>query len=126
MLYTVLSGNSKDGYVVKDNKTKEKSKIDLDTLKNGVLKGLVSNAHIGPSGKLVVDLEKKEKSNGTKKLKCKVSGTDGNVFALMSTVSRFMKQNGLGDKIETMRTRVYAAKSYDDALNIMNEYVELV
>ena len=61
----------------------------------------------------------------TKKPKCKLTGTDGNVFALMGKVSRTLKETKLPDQAKEMVSRVVQSHSYGEALAIMQEYVEV-
>ena len=59
------------------------------------------------------------------KPKVKWVGEDGNVFAIMGRCSRALKEAGMADKAKEMRERVMnGAGSYDEALCIMQEYVE--
>ena len=60
-----------------------------------------------------------------KKPKCKLVGTDGNVFNLIGTVSRVLKKAHLSDQVEEMQNRCFCAGSYDEALVIMSEYVDI-
>ena len=59
------------------------------------------------------------------KVKCKLVGTDGNVFVLIGKVSRTLKRAGMPDKAKEMSERCFSAKSYYEALAIMQEYVEV-
>jgi hypothetical protein len=59
------------------------------------------------------------------KPKCKLIGTDGNVFSLAAKVEQCLKKNGMGDKAIKMKERVFKATSYDQALLIFMEYVEV-
>jgi len=59
------------------------------------------------------------------KPKCKLIGTDGNIFALMGTVSKCLKQNGMGDKVAEMIKRVTSSESYDAALIVLMDYVDV-
>lgn len=56
---------------------------------------------------------------------CKLLGTDGNVFALLSRVSDCLRRNGQGVRIAGLRTKVMNSGSYDEALQIMMEYVDI-
>jgi len=58
------------------------------------------------------------------KPRCKLVGTDGNIFALLGTAGRALSKAGLSDKKAEMSSRVMAAGSYDGALSIICEYVE--
>lgn len=55
-----------------------------------------------------------------------VIGEDGNVFNVLSICARALKDAGMREEAEQMKTRVFEADSYDEALRIMSEYVELV
>lgn len=54
-------------------------------------------------------------------------GEDGNIFNLMGIVSRSLKKAGFQKESDEMINRITtSAKSYDEALNIISEYVEPV
>jgi len=59
-----------------------------------------------------------------KKPKCKLTGTNGNIFALLGKASRALKDAGQRDKALEMTKKVFASGSYDEALNIIQQYVE--
>lgn len=52
-------------------------------------------------------------------------GQDGNVFNLVGIASRVLKKNGMGDKAKEMQEKVFKAGSYDEALMIMGDYVDI-
>ncbi len=59
--------------------------------------------------------------------KSPIIGADGNILNLMSIASRTLKQHGFEDEAKEMNIRISTeAKDYDDALNIISEYVEPV
>lgn len=60
-----------------------------------------------------------------KKLKCASIGQDGNIFNLVGIASRTLKQNGMKEEAKEMSNRVFSSHSYDEALNIIGEYVEI-
>lgn len=60
-----------------------------------------------------------------KKPKCKLIGTDGNIFFLAAKVGRTLKKYGLKEECKCMYERVYKAKSYDEAVSIIIQYVEV-
>lgn len=60
------------------------------------------------------------------KIKVKLIGEDGNIFNLLSIVSRKLKRNGQRDEAEEMRERVFESNSYDEALMIISDYVEII
>lgn len=56
---------------------------------------------------------------------CKLIGEDGNVFNLIGKASNVLKRNGLNDQAKEMTDRIMNCGSYDEALNIISEYVEI-
>ncbi|MBO5386861.1 MAG: hypothetical protein J6A59_01780 [Lachnospiraceae bacterium] len=58
---------------------------------------------------------------------CKLIGENGNIFNLMSIASNTLKNNGMREKAEEMKERIMGgeAQSYDEALRIIMEYVEV-
>lgn len=69
------------------------------------------------------------KTNGggvmSKKPKCKLVGEDGNIFFILSRVSRTLKENGEDGKAKECTDRVMGSQSYDEALKIIMEYVDV-
>lgn len=60
------------------------------------------------------------------KPKCRLIGEDGNIFNLMGIVSRTLKEAGEPEKAEEMIKRITSdAKSYDEALAMLMEYVDV-
>jgi AmiR/NasT family two-component response regulator len=59
------------------------------------------------------------------KPKCKLIGEDGNIFNLMGIASRTLKRAGLKKQAEEMVDRITKSKSYEEALGIIMEYVEV-
>ena len=60
-----------------------------------------------------------------KKPKAKLIGADGNIFNLIGIASRSLKRAGQNDKATEMSKRVMNSGSYDEALSIIMEYVEV-
>lgn len=60
-----------------------------------------------------------------KKPDCKLIGEDGNIFNLMGIASRTLRQNGMADEAVEMRDRIRESGSYDQALCIIGEYVNI-
>lgn len=58
---------------------------------------------------------------------CKLIGANGNIFNLIGIASRTLVENGLSDQAEEMSKRIMGgeAGSYDEALHIIMEYVEI-
>ena len=62
----------------------------------------------------------------TDKPRCKLVGEDGNVFNLLGKVSRTLRNNKMNKEANECVDRVMnTARSYDKALRIMMEYVEV-
>ena len=52
-------------------------------------------------------------------------GENGNVFNLLGLCSRALKKAGRVEDAKAMQQRVFQAGSYEEALGIMGEYVEI-
>jgi len=61
----------------------------------------------------------------TTKPRCKLVGSDGNVFFLAARVGKALKQAGLTAQAEEMYTRLRQCQSYAAALQMFMEYVEV-
>lgn len=60
------------------------------------------------------------------KPKCRLIGEDGNIFNLMGIAIRTLKKAGEAEKAKEMTRRITTeAKSYDEALAILMEYVDV-
>ena len=60
------------------------------------------------------------------KPKCNLIGQDGNIFNLMGIASKTLKRNGLYDESKEMIEKITTtAKSYEEALCIISDYVEI-
>ena len=66
-----------------------------------------------------------EKASEQKKPECKLIGENGNIFNLMGIASRTLRENGMMEEAAEMRDRVRASGSYDEALCIIGEYVNI-
>lgn len=58
-----------------------------------------------------------------KKVDAKLVGSDGNVFNLIAICQRALKNNGYYNEAKELAERVTNSHSYDEALQIMLEYV---
>jgi hypothetical protein len=56
---------------------------------------------------------------------CKLSGTDGNIFALGARASRVLRTAGQEAEAKEMQHRIIQSRSYDEALAVIAEYVEV-
>ena len=59
------------------------------------------------------------------KPKCKLTGTDSNVFALMAKVRRTLLKAGLHDQAKACMEEIMKAENYHEALAIMTKYVDV-
>ena len=55
----------------------------------------------------------------------KLTGTDGNVFALMGKVAKALRRAGHPDLADEFTKKVFQSGSYDESLRIMMEYVDV-
>lgn len=58
-----------------------------------------------------------------KKVDAQLVGADGNVFNLIAICQKALKNNGYYNEAKELAERVTSSHSYDEALQIMLEYV---
>ena len=63
--------------------------------------------------------------NKRNKPDCKLIGEDGNIFNLMARAARTLRENNLSKEAKEMRERITSSGSYDEALCIIGEYVNI-
>ena len=68
---------------------------------------------------------RKDEPEQKKKPDCALIGQDGNIFNLMGIASRTLRKHGLADQAKEMCDRIYESDSYDKALCIIGEYVNI-
>ena len=56
---------------------------------------------------------------------CPLIGTDGNIFHLIGKASETLRKNGMQEQAEEMRNRIFQCQSYDSALSIIGDYVNI-
>ena len=56
---------------------------------------------------------------------CPLIGEDGNIFRLMGIASETLRENGMQEQAEEMRNRIFQCQSYDSALSIIGDYVNI-
>ena len=66
-----------------------------------------------------------EETAEKKKPNCKLIGEDGNIFNLIGIASKALRQNGMAEQAVEMRDRICASGSYDEALCIIGDYVNI-
>lgn len=59
------------------------------------------------------------------KPKCKLIGEDGNIFNLVGKASRALRKNKMHQSAKEMENRVFDSNSYEEAIYIIGEYVEI-
>ena len=64
-------------------------------------------------------------SEASTKPKCKLIGEDGNVFNLMGKASAALKKAGMRQEASEMTNKVMNCGSYDEALCIISNYVDI-
>lgn len=52
-------------------------------------------------------------------------GEDGNIFNLVGLASRALKKASQYDEAKEMQSKVFSSSSYNEALSIIAEYVEI-
>lgn len=62
--------------------------------------------------------------NSKKKPKAKIIGQNANTLNLLGIASRALKSAGQEEESKEMTKRVFACGSYEEALNIIQEYIE--
>ena len=67
----------------------------------------------------------KQKEPELVKPDCPLIGTDGNIFHLMGRASETLRKNGMQEQAEEMRNRIFQCQSYDSALSIIGDYVNI-
>ena len=63
--------------------------------------------------------------NSNPKPDCPLIGQNGNIFNLLGIASDTLKKNGLSVLAYEMTVRAYDSGSYDEALGIIGEYVNI-
>lgn len=56
---------------------------------------------------------------------CKLTGKDGNIFNLIGIASDVLKQNDMEEQAKEMQQRIFKSHSYEEALSIICEYVDV-
>jgi len=59
------------------------------------------------------------------KPKCKLLGTDGNVFSIIGRVRRALRRAHQPHRAEEFSRKAHSSKSYDEVLALVGEYVDV-
>jgi hypothetical protein len=71
------------------------------------------------------DSKNEEEGAGAPKPDCPLIGQDGNIFNLLGIASRTLQRNGMKEAASEMSGRAMKSGSYDEALAIIGEYVNI-
>ncbi len=63
--------------------------------------------------------------NKQQKPNCPLIGEDGNIFHLVGIAAKTLKRNGLSQQASEMSEKVFNSGSYEEALGIIGEYVNI-
>lgn len=66
-------------------------------------------------------------SNESKQNKpnCPLIGQDGNIFHIVGIAAKTLKRNGMSAEASEMTEKVFGSGSYEEALGIIGEYVNI-
>lgn len=73
-----------------------------------------------------LEIEAAEVQDQQPPITVQATGEDGNIFSIMGRTARALKRDGQYEQATEMTARVAKANSYDEALQIIMEYVDLV
>lgn len=57
---------------------------------------------------------------------CKLVGENGNIFNLMALARKSLRDAGMNEEADALVHQVVRQKSYEDALNVISRYVEII
>lgn len=100
---------------------------DVDKIFKHVIDKMKGDYQLG-AFKIIASEYVSDESNIDKKIKpkCALIGENGNIFHLMGIASRTLKRNGMKEEATEMCNRITnRANCYDDALMILQDYVEI-
>lgn len=63
--------------------------------------------------------------NKQPKPNCPLIGEDGNIFHLVGIAARTLRRNGMSAEASEMTSKVFDSGSYEEALGIIGEYVNI-
>ena len=56
---------------------------------------------------------------------CPLIGQNGNIYNLVGIAAKTLKRNGLSEQASEMTAKVFGSGSYEEALGIIGEYVNI-
>ncbi len=63
--------------------------------------------------------------NKQQKPNCPLIGEDGNIFHLVGIAAKTLRRNGMSAEATEMSEKVFGSGSYEEALGIIGEYVNI-
>ena len=72
-----------------------------------------------------VDANTEDNTPAFVKPRCKLISEDGNIFNLAGIAYEALRRAGFADKAKEMQSRIFESKSYDEALGVIMDYVEV-
>ncbi len=63
--------------------------------------------------------------NKQNKPDCPLIGQDGNIFNLVGIAAKTLRKNGMKEEATEMSEKVFGSSSYEEALGIIGEYVNI-
>lgn len=59
------------------------------------------------------------------KPKCALIGANGNIYNLAGLATLTLQKNGMDEQAKEMQNRIFASHSYNEALTVIGDYVEI-
>lgn len=57
---------------------------------------------------------------------CRLIGRDGNIYCLLGIAAQTLREHGMEEQAKEMLSRITQCQSYDSALNVISDYVNIV
>ena len=73
-----------------------------------------------------MDQKQKEFNSGKEKPRCNIHEAGGSMIEIIGLASKTLKKNNMFDESREMIERATMSYSYDEALDVINEYVETI
>lgn len=70
-------------------------------------------------------LLKKFSGSVMKKPSCSLIAQDGNIFDMVGIATRVLHGYGMGTRVQEMTDRIFASGSYEEAVEVISEYVNI-
>lgn len=70
-------------------------------------------------------MSNESKQNAQPKPNCPLIGENGNIFNIVGIAAKTLKRHGLSEQASEMTKKVFESSSYEEALGIIGEYVNI-